>query len=190
MKVKICGLRRPEDISYINDAKPDYAGFILSPGFRRSVAPERAAELIGFLGKEITPVGVFVDEDLGHVLRLLDDMPLSVIQLHGRENRDYARKLADRAAVIKVFRPDDYDPGFPADHHMIDPGKGDGRAPRWDTVPKVKGDWFLAGGINESNISDAAALGPYCLDISSGVESDGVKDRDKILRIVERIRML
>lgn len=188
MKVKICGLRRKDDVSYVNDALPDYAGFILSKGFRRTIDAGLAAKLRALLDTRIVPVGVFVDEDEENAIRMIDDIGLSVIQLHGHESYDYARRMRAHAKVIKVFTPENLDLNFPADYLMIDPGKGNGKAPVWSTIPVIPGDWFLAGGINISNVGEAAALFPYCLDVSSGVETDGVKDRDKIMKIVERIK--
>ncbi len=106
MKIKICGLRRPEDIAYANEVKPDYVGFILTAGFRRSITKETARELKSKLAPEITAVGVFVNEPVEHVVEFLDEGIIDVAQLHGDESEEdvvYV-KAATGKPVIKVVR--------------------------------------------------------------------------------------
>ena len=93
--VKICGLRRPEDAMAANCLKPDLAGFILSPGFRRSIDPEQAQRLRRILTPDIRTVGVFVDAPLEEILQAAEGGWIDMIQLHGREDRDYITKLTD-----------------------------------------------------------------------------------------------
>lgn len=92
MKIKLCGIRRLEDIRYVNEFKPDYVGFILSQGFRRSVGLGTFCELKSYLDKNIRTVGVFVNEPLEYILKYYAE-ELDVIQLHGDETAEYLQEL-------------------------------------------------------------------------------------------------
>lgn len=192
--IKICGLRRPQDIDYVNAARPDMAGFIMSPGYRRSVAPETAAQLRAKLDPAIQAVGVFVDEDPEVIAEAASLCRLDMIQLHGSEESELIRRLQKKLGlpVIKAMKAGDYDSDCPADMVLLDSGKGTGKVFDWSTIPPiVHKQWFLAGGIDAGNAAEAiAAVHPDGLDFSSGVETDGVKDPQKITAIVERIRGL
>ena len=99
MKIKICGLRRPEDVAYANEVRPDYVGFILTPGFRRSITKETAIELKSALAHGIEAVGVFVNEDISFIKELVKDNVIDVIQLHGNEDSEYIARLKDDEIV-------------------------------------------------------------------------------------------
>ncbi len=189
MKIKICGLKRPEDIEAVNEVLPDYMGFVFWGRSRRCVSDERAEELAEMVDKRIKKVGVFVDDDPEHILRLCKSGVIDVIQLHGSEDADYIRSIRKSTScpVIKAFNIDRIS-GFgemensPADHVMADPGKGDGITFDWQRLKQLKRPFFLAGGLNALNVADAIeALHPYAVDVSSGVETGGVKDRGKMI---------
>ena len=106
MKIKICGMRRPEDISYANEVKPDYVGFILTPGFRRSITKETAKELKSKLASSITAVGVFVNEPPEKIVEYLEEGIIDVAQLHGQESEEdivYLKAMTGKK-VIKVVK--------------------------------------------------------------------------------------
>ena len=93
-KIKICGLSCPEDITYINEAKPDYCGFIIDvPKSRRNVSVSKVRELVQNLESQICPVGVFVNKDCGEVAQLLNEGTIQIAQLHGQEDEAYIKKL-------------------------------------------------------------------------------------------------
>jgi len=196
MIVKICGIRRDEDISYLNAVRPDLAGFILVPGRRRYVSPEKVSELRQHLDKDIKVVGVFVDEDISIVRGLLEDGIIDIAQLHGNEDEDYIKELKKTGAyVIKAFgiksEEDVYKAvSSSADMILVDsPGGGTGEVFNWSLLQKIERPYILAGGLNSDNITDAVRiLAPYGVDVSSGVETDGVKDKDKMEAFMRLIK--
>lgn len=197
-RIKICGLFRDCDIGFVNEAKPDYCGFIINfPKSHRNVTPDRARTLRGRLDGAVTPVGVFVDQPPETVAALLNDGTISAAQLHGREDDAYIaalRALAPGHPVWKAFRvrtPDDAAraAASTADLVLLDGGQGSGQVFDWSLVSGVKRPFFLAGGLTPDNIPQAiAAVCPYGLDLSSGVETDRRKDREKILAAVAAAR--
>lgn len=193
-RIKICGLRRPQDIRYVNEAEPDMAGFILSPGYRRSIGWEHARQLRELLKPQIRAAGVFVDEPREQVAEAARRIGLEIIQLHGREDRDYIRWLQRETGlpVIKAMDACEYDPECPAEMVLLDSGKGSGRTFDWEQVPPIRHrKWFLAGGIGYRNAAEAIEkLHPWGIDLSSSVETDGAKDRGKIIAITARIRRI
>ncbi|MCD7722876.1 MAG: phosphoribosylanthranilate isomerase [Clostridiales bacterium] len=192
MLIKICGLRREQDIDYVNELKPDFAGFILTPGFRRSIDMETAKRLKSRLCGEIKAVGVFVDDDTERINFFVSSGIIDIVQLHGNESGGYCKKI--KAPVIKCFKVaggaagaklKDYD----CEYFMFDSGAGSGQAFEWKNIPKTQKKFFLAGGLCESNLKSAIeTVKPFALDISSGVETGGVKDYNKIKRILEIAR--
>ena len=228
MKIKICGMRRPEDIAYANEVKPDYVGFILTDGFRRSITKETARELKSKLAPGITAVGVFVNEPVEHVVEFLEEGIIDVAQLHGQESEEdivYV-KAATGKPVIKVVRfvnqedakavkLSDEQVGnqdgvklmnryaveawldSAADYLLFDSGTGTGKTFDWSVLKEVLADYggklpkefFLAGGISAENMDEACeAVRPYAVDLSSSVETDGVKDLDKMKLAVSAAR--
>lgn len=199
IKIKICGLSRTEDIFYVNEACPDYAGFVFAKS-RRQVAPEQAAALRRLLRREICPVGVFVNEKPEEILRLLHDGIIEAVQLHGRETEEQIRRIQQESGkkVIKAIRITDGSEldiwkESSADYLLLDGGCGEGRVFDWSAAKKAEGlnkPFFLAGGLNACNADEAVRLfEPYALDVSSGVESAGVKDRKKILDFMRAARL-
>ncbi len=191
-KVKICGIRRMEDVSFLNELKPDYAGFILSPDYRRSITGKEAEALSQCLSKDIKKVGVFVNESAETVNEYVKRGIIDLVQLHGEESPAYCTKIT--APVIKVFKCSE---GFSAesiaeydtDFFMFDTAAGSGRVFNWGLVPKTEKPVFLAGGLSAGNVAGAIeAVHPFAVDISSGAETDGVKDYEKIKKILGVVR--
>lgn len=194
-KIKICGLFRSTDIEYVNEVQPDYAGFILTPGFRRSISGEQAMQFRQKLNREIPAVGVFVDAPCEEVVDYFRKDIIQMAQLHGRETeRDilYIKAATGKPVLkaVKVRVRSDVQAwlGSAADYLVFDGGTGSGKVFDWRLLEDISGDFFLAGGLNAGNLKEALALGPYAVDLSSGVETGGVKDRAKMQAVVELVR--
>ena len=197
-KIKICGLRRPEDIVYVNEAKPDFAGFIIDvPKSRRNVPREKVRELTALLSPKILPVGVFVNAPMETILSLVTDGTLKAVQLHGQESQSYLEELKKQVAVplIRAFSirsPEDLTEAekSPADFVLLDNGAGGtGETFDWSLLSSFDRPFFLAGGLRLENIAEAVSrFHPYALDLSSGVETDGYKDKEKIIAAVAAVR--
>ena len=216
MRIKICGLSREQDIDYVNEGRPDYAGFVFAQS-KRQVTPGTAEHLRSRLADGIVPVGVFVDAQIDEITALYRSGVISVAQLHGGEDDDYIIKLKEKnggLTVIKVCKfmsikrkkksaekeEGKQDFAYSAysgiinnknsDYVLIDSGAGSGKTFNWDLLKKLKIEkpWFLAGGINLDNIGKALALNPFAVDISSGAETDGIKNREKILQLINIAR--
>lgn len=197
-KIKICGLRRMEDIRAVNHAKPDFAGFIVEfPKSFRSVTKEELKSFTKTLDPEILPVGVFVNASIELVAGLLNDQTIAIAQLHGSEDEAYIkalRKLTDKP-LIKAFSirtKEDIEEAVrsSADYILLDQGSGGtGKTFDWSLIKGVKRDFFLAGGLNAANIKEAVEkFSPFAVDLSSGVESDRLKDPKKIEKAVSLVR--
>ena len=196
-EIKICGLTREADIDYVNEARPDYIGFILNfPKSRRNLSPEQAAALKSRLSPEIRAVGVFVDRPAEEVIRAAETVGLDVIQLHGHEDDAYIAALRERTnlPVWKAFRVRSAADlaaaeRNSADEILLDNGYGTGEAFDWSLAGGFNRPFLLAGGLTSENIPQAIrTLHPKLVDISSGVETDGAKDRNKILAAVRAAR--
>lgn len=202
MKIKLCGIRRPEDIRYVNEFKPDYVGFILSQGFRRSVSMETFRELKSHLDKNIRTVGVFVNEPMEYIFKYYAE-ELDVIQLHGDETVEYLQELKKmvKCKIWKAVRVKNAEDIIAADKMGADlllldsfsanEYGGTGKTANWSIINSVdiKTPFFLAGGLNKDNICDAVStVKPYGIDISGGIETDGYKDKEKIENIMKLIR--
>lgn len=198
-KIKICGLKRREDIEAVNRYAPDYAGFVLVQGRTRGISHEQAAALKKQLSKDIRAVGVFVNERRDVIARLLDCGVIEIAQLHGQETEEDVRWLKERTGkpVIKAVSVKSADDvkrwrRSAADFILADNGAGgSGQTFDWslisdtaDCLPPV----FLAGGININNIEAALALKPYAVDISGGVETDGHKNPELIRKLINKVR--
>lgn len=197
IKIKLCGLSRECDMEAANRLRPDYIGFVFAPGSRRYVSPERAATLKSLLDPEIMAVGVFVNEAPEKVAELLDKRIIDLAQLHGQEDEDYIarlRALTDRP-LIKAFRIDSAEDveeaaQSSADFVLLDSGNG-GTGSRfdWRLISDFPKPYFLAGGLSVENVSEAIEKRkPYALDVSSGIETKGVKDKDKMAAFVAAVR--
>ena len=198
-KIKICGLKRPEDITYVNEAKPDYCGFIIEfPKSSRNVTGALVRELTAKLNPDIIPVGVFVNVAPERVEELLLDGTIHIAQLHGQEDEAYIKKLKSLTdhPVMKAFsiqekKDLDAAAASSADLILLDHGKGGtGETFDWSLLEGWrKRPYFLAGGLNPENIPEAIQrIHPWGIDLSSAVETDGKKDRGKILQAVKTVR--
>lgn len=207
VKIKLCGMMRECDIEYANEAQPDYVGFVFA-GNKRRVSHDTAEKFRKKLSDNIKAVGVFVDEDVSAVAGLLKKGIIDIAQLHGSEDSEYIAELK-RLAGCKVIKAVRVSTGeeikkahkLDADYLLFDSYKkgipgGTGETFRWDIIDRAYGaipaeerkPYFLAGGINTGNVCSAAALSPFGIDISTGIETDGLKDRDKMIEIVRRVR--
>jgi phosphoribosylanthranilate isomerase len=196
-KIKICGIRRDEDIAFINEARPDYIGFILNfPKSHRNITPDRAAQLKAGLAPGIKAVGVFVNQPLETVANVANRGIVDVIQLHGQEDEGYIARLRQLVAVpiwkaFKIRSQADLDAAAAssADEILLDNGYGTGQSFDWSLTGGLTRPFLLAGGLTPENIPQAIAqMAPKLIDISSGVETDGAKDRAKILAAVQAVR--
>ena len=195
-KIKLCGLSRPCDIEAANQLRLDYIGFVFWEKSRRYVSPETAAALKKRLAMEIAAVGVFLDAAAEEAARLANEGIIDVIQLHGHEDDAYIRKLknlTDRP-LIKAFVPSEDEDlqrieECSADYVLIDSGAGSGKRLLWDKLALVKRPYFLAGGLDPENVAGAIQkLGPYAVDVSSGVETGGYKDFNKMAAFAAAVR--
>lgn len=196
-KIKLCGLTRPCDIEEANRLLPEYIGFVFASKSRRYIAPEKAAQLRKQLHPAVTPVGVFVNESAETVAGLIRAGTIGIAQLHGSEDEAYIRRLrslTDRP-IIKAFRIDTAQDiaaarASTADFVLLDSGSGGtGTAFDWTSLQSARRPYFLAGGLDAGNVGRAVALlHPYAVDVSSGIETDGVKDKSKMNEFINSVR--
>ena len=206
VKIKICGMRRSEDIEMANRYKPDYIGFVFADSPRK-VSYEQAKELSELLSDAIVPVGVFVNEHMKLIVDLFKDGIIEMAQLHGDEDEKYIRNLKDKSIeeagkqipvinAIEIKDGADYNDELlkwrdsASDYFILDSGKGSGKTFDWSLIDIesefFKNSIFLAGGLNSENL--ALAIGefnPFAVDLSSSVETDGFKDEEKIKDIIK-----
>lgn len=223
IKIKICGLKRRQDIEYVNAALPDYAGFVFA-GSKRRVSPEQAADLKKELDAGIIAVGVFVDEPVKNIAALVQNGIIDAVQLHGNEDGEYIKELRRACAdinikkrsevcgrickgnkpfesdinIIKAVRVESVESiknadALDADFLLLDNGAGGtGKAFDWSVIAEaqpISKPFFLAGGIGSDNIERAVDMvSPFGVDMSSSVETDGVKDFEKIREAVRLVR--
>lgn len=187
-KIKFCGLSRPEDIEAANALMPDYIGFVFWKKSRRYISPEKAGELKQMLDPGIKAVGVFLDEEPETAASLLDAGIIDMAQLHGHEDEEAVRRLkaVTGKPVIRAFlvrTPEDVRAAelSPADYILLDSGAGTGSRFDWSLIREISRPYFLAGGLTPENAGEAVkSLHPFALDVSSGIETDGKKDRRKM----------
>lgn len=204
IKIKFCGIRRKEDALMLNAHRPDYAGFVFAKSKRR-VSLETAYELREILAPEIKTVGVFVNEPL-------EKMPdfaraVSAFQLHGDENEEYILKLREilpadceiwKAVRVKNREDIENAQALPVDKLLFDAFSesargGTGKRFDWELLngAKLEKPFFLSGGISAENFREAMMkVKPFGADISSGIETDGYKDEDKIIEILRIADMI
>lgn len=195
-KIKMCGLSRLCDIDAANELKPEYVGFVFAKKSSRYLAPEQAAKLKKMLSPDIRAVGVFVDEKPEIVAGLLDNGTIDIAQLHGAESEEYIKKLRQLTdkPLIRAFRIqsaadiDDAD-NSSADYVLLDSGAGTGSVFDWGLIRNIRRPYFLAGGLAPDNVENAVnKLHPFAVDVSSGIETDGVKDKLKMAAFVAAVR--
>lgn len=191
-KIKICGMMRPQDIAYVNEAQPDYIGFILTDGFRRSISKKTAQQLKALLDPKIKAVGVFVDDEIQKIQSFIDENIIDMVQLHGQESPAYCAKITGAPIIKAIICTEDMADAmsdYPVDYFLFDSGRGSGRQLDISLLPQSEKPFFLAGGVTTDTIPEMEkALQPFGFDLSSAVETDGYKDKEKILEIVRRVR--
>ena len=195
MKIKLCGIRTIDDVRLINEAKPDFCGFIVEfPQSFRSVSESELRKLTAQVSPEIKKVGVFVNAQKNLVIRLLQEHVIDLAQLHGQEDNNYIEEIQSRTGkmVIKAFSiktKEDVERALqsPADYILLDQGNGGtGQTFDWSLVPKINRPWFLAGGLGADNLQTAITrLHPWGIDLSSSLETNRKKDPAKIKQIME-----
>lgn len=203
---------KPCDIEYANRVKPDFVGFIFA-NTRRKISAAQAKQFRETLDEEIPAVGVFVNEDIPVIASLVQDGCIDMIQLHGEEDADYIRCLREvcdvpviKAVKVQTVEQIRQTAALPVDYLLLDTYRkgvlgGTGEAFDWELLREAKaaaGDtaegelfgkpYFLAGGLHAGNLREAAALGSYGLDVSSGIETDGSKDFTKMVEVMELVR--
>lgn len=196
MQVKICGLSRLVDIGIVNKERPDYCGFIINyPKSKRSLSPEDLSPLLARLGSHISPVGVFVDQPLDLVAGILNRTKIAVAQLHGKEDNEYIARLRLKTSkpiwqAFEVTGIEDIDRAVnsQADLVLLDAGKGAGLAFDWTLLEGFPRPFALAGGLRLDKLERALRTGASLLDVSSGVESGGKKDPEKVKSFVNLVR--
>lgn len=194
-KIKFCGIRRMEDVEYVNELRPDYIGFVFWAKSKRNVTPETARILKQHLDSNIKAVGVFVDENLDTIANLLDDNIIDIAQLHGSESEAdiAALRAKTNAPIIKAFKiksAEDIENACKssADFVLLDSGYGTGKAFDWNLFQSLNRPFFLAGGISADNIGEAInRFSPYAVDLSSAIEINGMKDKTKMREIMQLI---
>jgi len=197
IRIKLCGMSRPCDIEAVNCLHPEYIGFVFAKKSRRYVSPAQAAGLKKILEPGILSVGVFVDEEPEQIISLLAAGVIDIVQLHGREDETYIQGLRARtdAPIIKAFSVEGEQDicraaKSPADFVLLDAGSGGtGTAFDWNFLKKMNRPYFLAGGLDASTVREAVRrFHPYAVNVSSGVETDGVKDAEKMRAFVQAVR--
>lgn len=199
-RIKICGLTRREDILAANRWKPDYIGFVFAES-RRQVGKEKARELKNMLRPGILAVGVFVNGDPEEEAGLFREGVIDLIQLHGQETEEDIRRIklltggmAPVIRAVSVTGPESVRQwaDSSADFLLLDNGPG-GTGSAFDyrlleeCLPEKP--FFLAGGLEPEGVKEAVkALKPFAVDVSSGVETEGVKDEEKIRRFIRNVR--
>ena len=195
-KIKLCGLSRKCDIEWANALKPEYIGFVFWSKSKRNVPPEKAKELKNLLSPDVKAVGVFVDEPIENVAELLNDNIIDIAQLHGGEDEEYIKKLRTlsgkpiiKAFLLKSESDAERAEKSTADYILVDSGTGTGKSFDWELLKNISRPYFLAGGLCCENISQAiTALDPYAVDVSSGIETNGCKDKNKMAAFVAAVR--
>lgn len=195
-KIKLCGLSRQCDIAAANELGPEYIGFVFASKSKRFITPEQAADLRRSLDPNIQAVGVFVNEAPEVVAGLLNNGTIDISQLHGSEDEAYLkrlRQLTDKP-IMKAFRVGsarDIEAANRciADHVLLDSGAGTGTVFDWTLIEGMKRPYFLAGGLDPDNVEHAVrSLKPFAVDVSSGIETHGTKDKTKMAAFIAAVR--
>ena len=195
-KIKLCGLSRPCDIETANELNPEYIGFVFAQKSKRYVELEKAVQLKQLLSSDIQAVGVFVDETPEVVAELLNSGVIDVVQLHGREDKAYIERLRQHTdkPIIKAFQIKSQQDLTEAEHCtadyvLLDSGAGTGKVFDWTVLKNIRRPYFLAGGLSPDNAGEAIKLlHPFAVDVSSGIETDNLKDKEKAAAFIAAVR--
>ena len=194
--IKLCGLTREEDVKKANELKPEYVGFVFYDKSHRNLTKAQAKKLKSILNPEIKAVGVFVDAPTSEVEDLFQDNIIDVAQLHGNEDEDYIKELMDNnIPVIKTFKANSPEELIKAekssaDMIMFDAGCGEGNLiNNLQILTYIDRPFILAGGLNQENVAAAIEkVKPFGVDVSTGIETDKLKDSNKMKKFVEAVR--
>lgn len=200
VRIKICGLKNVEDALTAVDLGADALGFVFAPSSRQ-MTPEAVKNIIRQLPPFVTTVGVFVNSSSQEVNEIAAFTGLNVVQLHGEETPEFCREI--KFPIVKAIRVKDESSleqleeyqkivkAFLLDTYVAEAHGGTGKIFNWQLVPKAKayGTVILAGGLTPDNVDEAIrATFPYGIDVSSGVETHGQKDLEKIRRFILKAR--
>lgn len=209
-KIKICGITRFEDVDYVNKLLPDYIGFVFAPS-KRQVHINQAKKLIASLNKNIKTVGVFVNEDCEKVKYIAKTLKLDVLQFHANEDNIYIENfkglniwktisisVADKNNIMEDQKKINTINNYPINAILMDSyikgiSGGSGTGFDWSIIKNlvIGKPIVLAGGLNPENITQAVKLvNPYCVDVSSGIETNEIKDFEKIKKFINKVRLL
>lgn len=212
MQIKICGLKRTEDVEYVNASGPDYAGFVFA-GTKRRITPAMAKQLKDRMNPQIRTVGVFVDENIEVIVQLVKEGTLNIVQLHGNEDVQYIQFLKQQlqlagylVPIIKAVRVQnriqiEEADSLPVDYLLLDAFHADeyggsGKVFDHNLIPPLTKPYLLAGGIDRNNVTEILRILeeknnlPMAVDVSSSVETDGVKDAAKIDELVHLVHTI
>lgn len=199
VEIKVCGLKREEDIKYVNELKPDYVGFIFAKS-SREITLEWGKNLVKKLDKNIKTVGVFVDKEISEVEKIASNLKLDVLQFHGKEDNEYMSYFKDYEVwkALGVNNKEDLKEinkynayGILLDSKVLGRIGGTGESFNWNIISNFKIDkkLILAGGLNSNNVKEGISkINPNIVDVSSGVEIEGFKDFDKIKEFIKKAR--
>ena len=190
-KVKICGLSTKEAVGTAVSAGADYIGFVFAPS-KRQVTLEQAAEMAKLIPANVKKVGVFVSPNRTELLEAIEKVGLDFVQVHGQVVDDLFENLSCASIQAVQVDGDGHVPNSQADYLLFDaPVAGSGQTFDWgqlDTT-ELSQPFFIAGGLNEDNVARAIQhFSPFAVDVSSGVETNGQKDHEKIRRFRERVK--
>ena len=210
-KVKMCGISKVETIPAVVEAKPDYMGLVFAPS-KRQVTVEQAEILVEELHKQcinhydtkvVKTVGVFVNETLDNLVRIADTANLDAVQLHGDEDEAFIQSLKERTNVevwkaIQIRTAADTEKWIDSSADMLlfdayhkDERGGTGEVFDWSSLDAFERPFMLAGGIDSTNVARAIrTVRPYGIDISSGIETNGVKDDEKITAFTKIVKSI
>lgn len=199
-RIKICGITRPEDAQAAVVGGADAIGMVFYRESPRAVSAERAREIVAVVPPFVTIVGLFVDEPASGVLRILEDVPIDLLQFHGEEPPEYCRQF-DRPWIKALRVRPGVDiwgesvryrsgRGVLLDTWHEGRAGGTGKTFDWEQAREAPQPVVLAGGLDAANVGDAITmLRPAAVDVSSGVESaPGIKDVTAIQRFIEAVK--
>ena len=190
-KVKICGLSTKEAVKTAVSAGADYIGFVFAPS-KRQVTLDQATELAKLIPSHIQKVGVFVSPSQSELLEAIEKVGLDLVQVHGRVADDLFENLTCGSIQAVQVDGNGHVPNSQADYLLFDaPVAGSGQTFDWGLLDTkdLSQPFFIAGGLNVDNVEEAIQhFTPFAVDVSSGVETDGQKDHEKIRRFIERVK--
>jgi len=200
MRVKICGITRPEDVRAAVDAGADALGFVFAPRSSRVLNPDVAANLVRGVPAFISRVGLFMDQDAAEIDRVLERVPLNLLQFHGCEDAAFCRQfglpyvkalaMGTGLSLAEAEREFDDAAALLLDSHRPGEVGGTGRTFDWADIPAHQLPLILAGGLTPDNVRRAVRqVRPWAVDVSSGVEdAPGIKSAEKMKRFISEAK--